>query len=102
MFRLLRRMPFFKLLAIAQTALLARRHLQRLDPSERRRLAELVRRGPRMSSAERDELRRLLAQLGPREFAFAAADRFSPLPLRWLGYSSQPKETERQEGPSRS
>ena len=102
MFRLLRRMPFFKLLAIAQTALLARRHLQRLDPNERRRLAELVRRGRRMSSAERDELRRLLAQLGPREFAFAAADRFSPLPLRWLGHSSQPKETERQEGRSRS
>lgn len=85
MVRLLRRMPFFKLLAIAQTALLARRHLQRLDASDRRRLAELVRRGRRMTPAERDELRRLLAELGPREFAFAAADRFSPLPLRWLG-----------------
>jgi hypothetical protein len=85
MFRLLRRMPFFKVLAIAQTALLARRHLQRLDSSDRRRLAELVRRGRRMSPDERDELRRLLAKLGPREFAFAAADRFSPMPLRWLG-----------------
>lgn len=78
-------MPFLNLLAIAQTALLARRHLQRLDAHDRRRLAELVRRGRRMSSAERDELRRLLAELGPREFTFAAADRFSPLPLRWLG-----------------
>lgn len=78
-------MPFFNLLAIAQTALLARRHLQRLAAHDRRRLAELVRRGRRMSSAERDELRRLLAELGPREFTFAAADRFSPLPLRWLG-----------------
>jgi hypothetical protein len=85
MFRLLRRMPFFKLLAIAQTALLARRHLQRLDVNDRRRLGELVRRGHRLSPAERDELRALLAKLGPREFAFAAADRFSPLPLRWLG-----------------
>jgi hypothetical protein len=85
MFRLLRRMPFFKLLAIAQTALLARRHLQRLDADDRRRLGELVRRGRRTSPAERDELRALLAKLGPREFAFAAADRFSPLPLRWLG-----------------
>jgi hypothetical protein len=46
----------------------------------------------------------MLAKLGPREFAFAAADQFSPLPLRWLGrsYSSQPNETERQEGLSRS
>ena len=104
MFRLVRRMPFFKLLAIAQTALLARRHLQRFDGTDRRRLADLVRRGRRMSAAERDELRALLAKLGPREFAFAAADRFSPLPLRWLGgsYSSQPKETDRQEGSSRS
>jgi hypothetical protein len=85
MFRLLRRMPFLKVLATAQTAVLARRHLQRLDSSDRRRLAELARRGRRMSGAERDELRRLLAKLGPREFAFAAADRFSPMPLRWLG-----------------
>jgi hypothetical protein len=81
MFRLLRRMPFFKLLAIAQTALLARRHLQRLDGSDRRRLAELVRRGRRLSPGERDELRRLLAKLEPRAFAFATADRFSPFPL---------------------
>ena len=55
------------------------------DQAEEGRLAELVRRGRRMSGAERDELRRLLAKLGPREFAFAAADRFSPVPLRWLG-----------------
>jgi hypothetical protein len=89
MFRLLRRMPFFKVLAVAQTALLARRHLQRLDATDRRRLAELVRRGPRLSTPERDDLRRLLAKLGPREFAFAAADRFSPVPLRWLGGRSR-------------
>ncbi len=85
MFRLLRRMPFFKVMAVARTALLARHHLQRLDATDRRRLAELVRRGRRLSPAERDDLRRLLAKLGPREFAFAAADRFSPVPLRWLG-----------------
>ena len=85
MFRLLRRLPFFKVLAVAKTALLARRHLQRLDADDRRHLGELVRRGRRLSAAERDELRSLIAKLGPREFAFAAADRFSPLPLRWLG-----------------
>lgn len=86
MFRILRRMPFFRLLAIARTALLARHHIGRLDVSDRRRLSELVRRGPGMSRAERDELRRLLGKLEPRAFAFATADAFSPVPLpRFLG-----------------
>lgn len=89
MFRLLRRMPYFKVLAVAQTALLARRHLQRFDANDRRRLAQLVRRGRRVNRAERDELRRLVAKLGPLEFTFAAADRFSPVPLRWLGGRSR-------------
>ena len=87
MFRLLRRMPFFKLLAIAQLALLARRQLQGLDPADRRRLGELARRGPRMDPAERGELRGLLGKLEPRAFAVAAATAFSPvrLPRRWRG-----------------
>jgi hypothetical protein len=85
MLRLLRRMPFFRVLAIAQTVLLARRHLQKLEPVDRRRLGELVRRGRRMTAAEREELRRLLAKLEPRAFAFATADAFSPVPIpRWL------------------
>ena len=85
MFRLLRRMPLFRLLAIGQTALLARRHLQRLDASDRRRLAELVRRGRGMDRAEREELRSLLGKLEPRAFAVMTADAFSPVPLpRWL------------------
>ncbi len=58
--RLLPRVPFFKLLAVAQTALLARRHYQRLNARERRRLRELVRRGHRMNRRERNELVRLL------------------------------------------
>jgi hypothetical protein len=81
MFRLLRRLPFFRLLAIAQTALLARRHLRRLDASDRRRLRELVRRGRGMDRAERDELRRLLGKLEPRAFAVTTANAFSPVPL---------------------
>jgi hypothetical protein len=85
MFRSLRRMPFFKLLAIAQLVLLARRHLQRLDESDRHRLSELVGRGHHMDRAERAELRRLLGKLEPRAFAAASADAFSPVPLpRWL------------------
>ena len=81
MFRLLRRLPFFKLLAVAQLALLARTHLQRLDPADRRRLGELVRRGRGMTREERGELRGLLAKLEPRAFAAATASAFSPVPL---------------------
>lgn len=83
MFRLLRRMPFFRLLAIAQLALLARRRLMGLDPAERRRLRELVRRGPRMDRTERRELRELLGKLEPRALVVAAASAFFPLPRRW-------------------
>jgi hypothetical protein len=82
---MLRRMPFLKLLAIAQTVLLARRHFQRLNSRDRRRLSELVRRGPRMDERERKELRRLVGKLEPRAFAASTADALSPVPLpRWL------------------
>jgi len=82
---MLRRMPFFKLLAIGQAALLARRHLRLLSARDRRRLGQLVRRGPRMDGRERAELRRLLGKLEPRAFAASTADAFSPVPLpRWL------------------
>jgi hypothetical protein len=78
----LSRLPFFKVLAIAQVALLVHRHLKRLTPMERRRMGELVRRGHRLERGERAELRTLVAKLEPAAFAFAAADRFSPIPLR--------------------
>ena len=81
MLRLLRRMPLFRVLAVAQMALLARRHFQRLEPADRRRVGELVRRGRSMSPAERDELRRLIAKVEPRAFAAAVAGAFSPVPL---------------------
>jgi hypothetical protein len=76
-----RRLPFFKLLAIGEVLLLARRHLRKLPPGDRRRLTELVRRGHRLTQAERDELRALLSRLEPGLFAGAALDRFSPVPL---------------------
>jgi hypothetical protein len=85
MFRLLKKMPLFRLLAIGKTALLARRHLRRLDAGDRRRLLALVRKGRRMRPAERDELRAILAKLGPGEFAYATADAFSPVKLRRRG-----------------
>jgi len=76
-----RRMPLFRLLAIAKVILLARRHFGRLDAADRRRLRELARRGRSMDSSERDELRRILSKLEPRALAFATANAFSPLPL---------------------
>jgi hypothetical protein len=81
MFRLLRRMPLLKLLLVVKTVLLARRHFQRLDRADRRRLAALVRRGRGMDRSDRDELRSLLGKLEPRAFAVTTARAFSPLPL---------------------
>ena len=81
MFRTLRRMPMFRLLAIAKTVSLARRHARRLDKQDRRRLTVLARKGTGLSAKERDELRGILGKLGPREFAFHTANAFSPVPL---------------------
>jgi hypothetical protein len=81
----IKRIPFFKILAFAQVALLARRHLRGLTRDDRRRLAELARRGTRLTPAERTELRALVAKMEPRAFALGAAHHVSPLPLpRWL------------------
>lgn len=79
--RLARRLPIFKVIAVAQVAMLARRHLQNLGPGEARRLTELMRRRRSLSVAEQDELRALTAKLDPKAFAGAAADQLSPVPL---------------------
>ena len=82
---LLKRLPIFRLLAIAEIALLARDHLGRLEPAERRRLVELVRTGRgrarNLQPAEREELAQLVAKVEPRRFAGVAADKISPVPL---------------------
>jgi hypothetical protein len=81
----LRRMPLVKLLAAAEIVLLARDHLKRLDPYERRRILELVRRGRgrrrNLTEAERAELAELVAKANPRQFAGLVADKLSPVPL---------------------
>jgi hypothetical protein len=81
----LRRLPLVKLLGAAELAVLARDHLMRLTPAERRRLVALVRagRGRRrnLSADERDELATLVAKVEPRLLAGAAAERLSPVPL---------------------
>jgi hypothetical protein len=80
-----RRLPIFKVIAIAEIAILAREHVRQLDPHERRRLVELVRKGrgrtSRLSPSEGDELRELVAKTEPRRFAGLTADKLSPVPL---------------------
>src|SRR3954469_1137406 len=79
----LRRMPLFKLLAIAEIALLAGRHVSRLTPAERRRLVALLRdgrgRGRNLPDRERGELAALVAKGEPRRSPGAAPDRLSPV-----------------------
>jgi hypothetical protein len=75
-------MPVARLIAIGELLLLAREHITRLEPAERRRVIELVRRGrgrpSRLSGRERRELAALIAKAEPRLFARQAARKFSP------------------------
>jgi hypothetical protein len=89
----LRRVPVVRLLAAAEVAVLARDHLMRLTPAERRRLVALVRIGrgrrSRLSGAQRRELEAIMAKLEPRLLMGEAVERLSPVPLpRRLLYGS--------------
>ena len=81
----MRRIPAATLIEIAEVVLLAREHLNRLEPYERRRVVQLVRsgRGRRrnLSEREREELAALIAKAEPRLFFGLAAEQLSPLPL---------------------
>jgi hypothetical protein len=81
----LRKLPVLKLLALAEVLLLARQHVVRLEPYERRRLVELVRIGrgrPRnLTPEQREELATLVEKAAPREFLGEAVSRLSPVPL---------------------
>ena len=81
MFRTVRHLPFFKVIAIVQLALLARRHLGVLTPDERRRATQLVLNAHKLTPSERHELIGIAAKLEPWAFAGAAADHLSPVPL---------------------
>jgi hypothetical protein len=90
----LRRLPAAKLLAAGEVAMLARQHISRLTPDERRRLYELVRSGrgrpSNLSAQERSELSVLIAKVEPRVFAGEAVERLSPVPLpRRLVYGNR-------------
>lgn len=75
-------MPVARLIALGELALLVRQHVTRLEPQERRRVLELVRRGrgrpSRLSGRERRELAVLVAKAEPRLFARAAVSKLIP------------------------
>ena len=71
-------MFWLRVLAIAQVALLVRRHMTLLEPDERTRLAKLVAQSkgrPRrnLTANDRGELLRLVRKLEPGEFGRNAA-----------------------------
>lgn len=77
----LKALPVFQLIALGEMVLLARLHLQHLQPEERQRMVELVRKGRSLQGEEVEELRGLLNKLEPRAFAGGAVERLSPIPL---------------------
>jgi hypothetical protein len=84
-FRVVRRLPMGRLLALGEIVILASQHVRRLDPAERRRFLELMRRGRlrsrNLSPDERAELAALIAKADPRLFVGLVAKRLSPV---WL------------------
>jgi hypothetical protein len=82
----LRGFPVARLIALGELVLLARAHVTRLTPQERRRVLELVRDGrgrpSRLSRRERMELAGLVAKAEPRLFARNAVKKLSPLRRR--------------------
>ena len=86
----LKHVPVLKLLTVAEIGLLARTHVLRLTPDERRRLIHLVRttrgRPSNLTERERVELGDLVGKLEPRLLAGEAVGRLSPvwLPQRML------------------
>jgi hypothetical protein len=83
--RILRGLPVARLIALGELAILARDHLAKLEPHERRRIVELVRQGrgrtANLSSRERRELAALVDKAEPRLFLGTAAEKFSPVKL---------------------
>jgi hypothetical protein len=74
-----------RLLALGELAIVARDHIERLEPRERRRLVVLMTRArgrpSTLTRRERVELAALVAKAEPKLFARLAAERLSPVPL---------------------
>lgn len=81
----LRRLPVLRLLVLGEVVVLARNHIERLTPRERRRLVMLLReargRPSHLDERRRAELQALIAKADPKLFATDAAARLSPVPL---------------------
>jgi hypothetical protein len=92
--RMIRKIPAARLMAVAEVLMLARQHLMKLEPHERRRIVELVRRGRgrpgHLSERERRELARLVEKTEPREFAKSAMKKVAGISLPRSGRSSKP------------
>jgi hypothetical protein len=77
--------PVGRLLLAGDVALLAGRHIGRLDGAERRRLLVLLRESARrrgsLDPTEREELATLVAKMEPRLLFGTAVRRLSPVPL---------------------
>ncbi|HWD64707.1 MAG TPA: hypothetical protein VG405_05995 [Solirubrobacteraceae bacterium] len=81
----LRQLPVARLLLLGEVAILARNHIERLEPSERRRLVTLLReahgRPSNLNGRDRRELQELVAKAEPKLFAQEAAEKLSPVRL---------------------
>jgi hypothetical protein len=104
--RLSRGVPVARLLLLGEIALIARRHITRLDRSDRRQLIALLLRArgrsARLSYGERAQLAGLIARLEPRLFLGSALARLSPVPLpKRLLYGPRGGAVRRAIGPAR-
>jgi hypothetical protein len=84
--RVLGRVPVGRVLAAAELVALARQHLAKLEPSERRRVLELLRaargRPANLSQRQRRELSALIAKAEPGAFVSGAIEKVTGVPLR--------------------
>lgn len=77
--------PVVILVEVGEIVLLAYDHVRKLEPDERRRAFQLLRRArgrpSRLNQRERTEFTRLAAKAEPRLFVGLVAERLSPVPL---------------------
>jgi hypothetical protein len=82
--RTIRKIPAARLIVLAELLLLAREHVAKLEPQERRRILELVRRGRgrtrNLTERDRRELARLIEKAEPRLFVGNAIERLVGFP----------------------
>jgi|GEM_PF-2507993 len=87
--RVFRRLPAARLLTAAELVVLARQHVSRLEPHERRKVLDLLRaargRPSRLTPRQRAELAALVAKAEPRMFLSGAVEKLTGVPLPGRG-----------------